>query len=136
MSPGKNGGTVGESKEVQARNCSSERDPTLSEEHCFAHQKATIPKASEGDRARFQDRSLIPAGSNQGSTRGGRGVLGRTIRRHQSLRHLHQTSHHLAERYPAGQTNPRRASLKPPHTKNIRSFSGPPPPPKGEPLKG
>ena len=35
--------------------------------------------------------------------------------------------------YPAGQTNPRRANVESPHTKhkNIRSFSGPPFPPKG-----
>ena len=43
-------GAIGESKEVQARDYSTEGNTTFPEKHCFAHQKAAISKTSEGDR--------------------------------------------------------------------------------------
>lgn len=49
--------------------------------------------------------------SNAQFAGGQRGVPGRSVRGHQSVRHSRQARHHYAQGHPAGQTHPWRAGL-------------------------
>ena len=49
VSRGEVGWTFGSSKEVQARNYSTERDSPLSEAYGIAHQETALSETGEGD---------------------------------------------------------------------------------------
>ena len=76
----------------------------------------------------------VPKCSSYGPTRSGRGIFSWIVRGHQPVCNTCQASYHHAERYSAGQKDPRRESLNC-RNKKITVLSGPPIPPKGDNLK-
>ena len=86
--------------------------------HGAAHQKVTFPEVGEGDRPGFQDRPVIPVGSNTVPPGGIRGVPCEDVRRCQPVCHPRQASYHHAEGYPVGQMNLRRAGVESHRHKN------------------
>ena len=81
MPRSKIGGAIGSSKEVQARDCSIEGDPSFPEGLGVTHQKTAFPETGEGNRKRLQNRSPVSAVSNRSSTGGRRSIPGGTVRR-------------------------------------------------------
>ena len=69
-------GQIGEGGPVQARNHGVTGDQALPEVVSIVDQEVTLPEASEGNRAGFQDRSSFSGSSHIMPPRGGRGILG------------------------------------------------------------
>uniref|UniRef100_A0A3P8UEV8 Core Histone H2A/H2B/H3 domain-containing protein n=1 Tax=Amphiprion percula TaxID=161767 RepID=A0A3P8UEV8_AMPPE len=63
----------------------------------------------------FQDRPALPELRRHGSVGGQRGLPGRTLRGHRSVRHPRQEGHHHAQRHPASPPHPWRESLDSQH---------------------
>ena len=100
-----------EATSLQARHSRSPRNQTLPEEHRIAHPQAALPATRPWNRTGLQDRPPIPEFRRHGSSGGQRSLSGRTLRRHQPVRHPRQACHHHAKGHPVGSTHPWRTCL-------------------------
>ena len=80
---------------------------------CNTCTQETPPSQRLGswNRPGLQDRPAIPELSRHGSPGSIRGLLSRTLRGHQLVRHPRQACHHHAKGHPAGKTYPWRTRL-------------------------
>ena len=91
------------------------------------YQKTAIPEVGEGDRTGLQDRPSFPGSSHTMSSRGGRSILGRTVRGHELVRDTRKEGDDNTKRSPAGKVYPWGAIDSAQKPTKHRSFSGPPP---------
>ena len=96
------------------------RDQALPEVDGVADPEAAVPATGARDSARLQDGLALPVVGRDGAAGGERGLPGRPLRGHQSVRHPRKARHHHAERHPARTQNPRRARLDGHHSVHLR----------------